>query len=124
MRQSTTRSRRVAELIQQELGQLIRSELQDLRFQWVSISRVEIPTDLKSARVYFSCMPGTEADRDRETIRTNLEKASGFLRGQLGRRLDLRYIPQLQFIYDDSLEHGDRINQLLRSLTEKSDGEH
>ena len=116
--QPSNRARRVGELLQQELSRLIQSELDDPRLEWVTISKVAPANDLKSARVYFSGMPGTEADADPEAIRDSLDKAAGYLRGELGRRLDLRYAPELHFVADDSLAHGDRINRLLRSLNE------
>ena len=85
---------------------------------WVTISKVAPANDLKTARVYFSGMPGSAADEDPEGIQASLEKVGGFLRGELGRRLDLRFAPQLHFVPDESLAHGDRINRLLRSLNE------
>lgn len=119
--QPSNRARRVGELLQQELSRLIQSELDDPRMAWVTISKVAPANDLKSARVYFSGMPGSAADEDPEGIQSSLDKAGGFLRGELGRRLALRYAPQLHFVPDDSLAHGDRINRLLRSLSEGND---
>ena len=116
--QPSNRARRVGELVQQELSRLLQTELRDPRLAWVTISKVAPSNDLKSARVYFSGMPGTEADEDPAAVQASLEKAAGFLRGELGRRLDLRYAPELHFVPDDSLAHGDRINRLLRSLHE------
>ncbi|KPV40388.1 hypothetical protein AN478_06175 [Thiohalorhabdus denitrificans] len=124
MSQETSRTRRVGELIQQELGSLVQNELRDERLAWVSILKVDVAPDLKSARVHYSCMPGTEADAHREEVQESLERAGGYLQHQLGRRLTLRAIPHLYFAYDDSLEQGDRMNRLLRSLHDgESDGE-
>ncbi|MFA9460736.1 30S ribosome-binding factor RbfA [Thiohalorhabdus methylotrophus] len=124
MSQETSRTRRVGELIQQELGPLVQTELRDPRLAWVSILKVDVAPDLKSARVHYSCMPGTEADEDRDAVQESLERASGYIRGQIGRRLTLRSVPHLYFAYDDSLEQGDRMNRLLRSLHNgETDGE-
>lgn len=122
--QPSNRARRVGELLQQELSRLIQSELDDPRLAWVTITKVAPANDIKSARVYFSGMPGSEVDEDPEAVQASLDKAAGYLRGELGRRLDLRYAPELHFVPDDSLAHGDRINRLLRSLDEgDGDGE-
>jgi ribosome-binding factor A len=100
---------------------MVQSELRDPRLAWVSIVGVNVSPDLKSARVYYSCMPGTEADSERDEVQDSLERASGYLHRQLARRLSLRAVPHLTFVYDESLEQGDRINRLLRSLDD--DGE-
>jgi ribosome-binding factor A len=83
---------------------------------WVSVVRVDVAPDLKSAKVFYSTMPDTEAAEAPAEIQAALERASGYLRGLLGRRVSLRAVPELHFIFDDSLEYGDRINRLLRSL--------
>jgi ribosome-binding factor A len=114
--QQTGRTRRVAELLQQELGPMVQRELRDPRLHWVSVVRVDVAPDLKSAKVFYSTMPDTEAAEAPDEIQAALERASGYLRGLLGRRVSLRAVPELHFIYDDSLEYGDRINRLLRSL--------
>ena len=103
---------------------MVQSELRDPRLAWVSIVAVRVSPDLKNARVLYSCMPGTEADDAREEVQESLERASGYLHRQLGRRLSLRAIPYLHFVYDQSLEQGDRMNRLLRSLDDgEDDGE-
>jgi ribosome-binding factor A len=104
---------------------MVQSELRDPRLAWVSIVGVDVSPDLKSARVRYSTMPGTEADSARDEIQESLERASGYLHRQLARRLSLRAVPHLHFIYDESLEQGDRMNRLLRSLgeDEEDDGE-
>ena len=95
---------------------MLQRELRDPRLAWVSVTRVEVAPDLREARVLYSCMPETEADRHREEVQENLERASGYLRKLLGSRLTLRTVPRLEFVHDDSLEHGDHISRLLRSL--------
>ena len=124
MSRQTGRTRRVAELLQQELGPMIQRELRDPRLAWVSILSVDVAPDLRSAQVRYSCMPDTEAEEARDEIQASLERAAGYLKGQLSRRLTLRNVPELRFVYDDSLERGDRINRLLRSLSNgESNGE-
>ncbi|MEF8793761.1 30S ribosome-binding factor RbfA [Thiohalorhabdus sp.] len=124
MSQQTGRTRRVAELLQQELGPMIQQELRDSRLKWVSIVRVDVAPDLKMAKVFYSLMPETEAAAAPEEIQAVLDHASGYLRGLLGRRVSLRHVPELTFVYDESLEYGDHMNRLLRSLDHgESDGD-
>ncbi len=116
MSRQTARTRRVAELLQQELGPMVQRELRDPRLLWVSILTVDVAPDLGFARVYYSCMPETEAAKDRKEVQMSLERATGYLRKRLSRCLTLRTVPELRFIYDDALERGDRIQHLLHSL--------
>lgn len=95
---------------------MIQQELRDSRLQWVSVVRVEVSPDLKTAKVFYSLMPETEAAAAPEEIQAALAQAAGYLRGLLGRRVSLRHVPELTFVYDDSLEYGDHMNRLLRSL--------
>lgn len=104
------RTRRVAELLQRELSALIRDRLKDPEVGMVTISDVEVSRDLAHARVYFTLLGG-EAERER--TREALQRAAGFLRRELGRELHLRTIPQLHFIYDDTMDRGNRVSALI-----------
>ncbi len=104
------RTRRVAELLQRELSALIRDRLKDPEVGMVTISDVEVSRDLAHARVYFTLLGG-EAERER--TREALQRAAGFLRRELGRELHLRTIPQLRFIYDDTMDRGNRVSALI-----------
>jgi len=95
---------------------MVQRELRDPRLHWVSVVRVDVAPDLKSAKVFYSIMPETEAAEAPDEVQDALERASGYLRGLLGRRVSLRHVPELHFVYDESLEYGDHINRLLRSL--------
>jgi ribosome-binding factor A len=79
----------------------------------VTITDVEMPSDLKSARVYFSCLGGEEQRKDALEA---LLRAAGYLRGEVGRRCQLRFAPELFFISDRSLERGARIEELLHQV--------
>ncbi len=110
------RSDRVADLLNKEIANLIFRRVKDPRVANVTISGVEVSDDLKHARVFF-CVMGRSADEDAKKNATlGLEKAKGFIRLELGRRLSLRYVPQLQFEYDTSFEYGDKIEKLLKEL--------
>ena len=104
------RSRRIAEQVQRELSDIIRLELKDPRVGMITIVDVEVSTDQSHARVYFTSL-GDQAGIDDATA--GLQHASGFLRSQLAHRMKLRIVPQLQFKYDESVERGMRISQLI-----------
>jgi len=110
------RSDRVADLLHREIAELVFRRVKDPRTANITISGVEVSGDLKHAKVFF-CIMGGGADEDaKRSAGSGLEKAKGFIRLELGRRLSLRFIPQLEFIYDTSFEHGDRIERLLKEL--------
>lgn len=95
------RSRRLADLIQREVATLLVEDVQDPRLELVSVSGVRMNRDLRIAEVFYTLA----ADEERiQQAQKGLEKASGFLRSQLGRRLKLRYTPELRFKHDDFLE--------------------
>lgn len=109
------RSQRVAELLHQEISRMVQFELKDPRLGFVTITGVDVTADVQFAKVFFTVVG---SDDDRKNTARALEKSTGFIRRQLGRRLHMRTIPELSFRYDDSLERGNRIEQLLRELNE------
>lgn len=119
------RPARVGELIQAELATLLTRGLKDPRLEMSTVSYVEVTPDLRHARVYISRL-GSEAEQD--AMLQGFQRAAGFIRGQLGRRLKLRYIPQLTFELDTGIAYGVRISSMLNKLTatsatEKSEAE-
>jgi ribosome-binding factor A len=104
------RTRRVGEQMQRELAGILHEELKDPRLGMISISGVEVSRDLAHARVYISVLGGEEDAS--ETIKV-LNKAAGFLRHQLGQRMRLRAVPQMRFLYDESLAEGARMDALI-----------
>ncbi len=107
------RAERVADQIQREVSMLLLTEVKDPRIGMVTISRVEVTHDLALARIYFTRM-GSEEERD--ACWTGLDRASGFIRRRLGQALTLRSVPEIEFRFDRSLDHVDRVNELLRSI--------
>ena len=113
---TTRRQQRVAEQIRHEISQIIEHELDDPRLEMISITDVTISSDLRSADVYASSLPG-EAVRD--DVLAGLEHARGYLRHGLAERLKLRVVPELHFHWDKSLETGDRISRLIDQIEEQ-----
>ena len=113
MPKDSRRSQRVADLVRSELSRLVLTEAHDPELRRVTITDVEMPPDLKSARVFFSCLGG---DAEREKAADALRRAAGYLRREVGQRCQLRYAPELHFISDRSLERGARIEELLHQV--------
>ncbi len=107
------RTNRLDSQIQQELMQLMQREMKDPRIGFATITRVETARDLGSAKVWVSIM-GTDVEREK-TMKA-LTDAAPWLRRQLGSRLTVRHIPQLDIRHDDSIEAGDRVLRLLREI--------
>ncbi len=104
------RPARVAELLKQEISQIIHYELEDRRIKPATVTHVKVSPDLRHARVYVT-ITGSREEID-QTVH-GLNRAAGFIRHQLYPRLRLRFIPELKFYYDDTLEVAARIDELL-----------
>ena len=110
MKKTSQRARRVGDEIQRDLAGLLRTEVKDPRVGPVTITAVEVSPDLSHAKVFVTHMAGREhAD---EAIKA-LQRTAGFLRAALARRLTLYSVPQLHFAYDDSIETGMKLSQLI-----------
>jgi len=107
------RPNRVADQIRAELAELLTREVHDPGIGFVTLTRVQVSADLQAARVYYTAL-GEEAAR-RRTARA-LDRAAPFLRRQIGARLRLRRVPQLTFLYDESIAGQDRIEQILNEI--------
>jgi ribosome-binding factor A len=100
-------------MIQQELATMITFDLRDPRLALVSVTRVQVSSDLRHANVYISSLSGEESEAE---IMAALRKAGGFLRRELGNRTALRYVPELAFHFDDSLIQSQRMSDLLDEI--------
>ena len=110
MKKHSQRAQRVGDQIQKELADLLRNEVKDPRVGQVTVTSVVASPDLSHATVHFTHLAG-RAHAD-ETVKA-LQRTSGFLRSELSRRLDLYSVPQLHFEYDDSIEAGMKLSQLI-----------
>ena len=104
------RHQRLGAQIQRTLSELLRFETKDPRLQGVSLTTVDLTRDLSVAKVYFSLL---DPEGNAESALEGLEKASGFLRGRLGREIKVRHVPELRFVHDDSAEHGMKISEMI-----------
>lgn len=108
-----SRPERVADQIRAEVTMMIARELHDPGVGFVTVTRVQVSPDLHHARVFYTSL-GDEAAR--KTTARALERAAGFMRRQIGRRLRLRHAPEIHFEFDGSIGHQDRVEQLLREI--------
>lgn len=104
-----SRTRRVGEQIQRELADLVRTEVKDPRVGMVTVNAVEVSKDLGHAKVFVTVMDESQ----REQTIEGLQRAAGFLRGELGRRMFIRSVPQLHFHYDESVSRGAHLSSLI-----------
>lgn len=108
---------RIGDQIRQELSKLlIRGEVHDPGIGFITLTRVKVTADLQLARVFYTTM-GDEKGR-KETAKA-LQRATPFFRRQVGGRLQLRRVPELEFRFDESVAHQDRIEQIIRDLHEE-----
>jgi len=108
-----SRTERVGDQIRSEIAQLLAREVHDPGIGFVTITRVSVTSDLQHARVHYTAL-GDEKSR-RNTSRA-LERAAPFLRRQIGARLRLKRVPELEFAYDESIAGQDRIEQILDEI--------
>ncbi|MDD5168567.1 MAG: 30S ribosome-binding factor RbfA [Syntrophales bacterium] len=115
------RAQRVADRILEEVADILHKEVGDPRLAMVTLTGAKVSDDLRNARIYFVEM-GQETCR--AETKAALLKASGFLRREWGRRLQLRYVPEIIFMVDESFAYGDRIDRLINEIhsSEETDG--
>jgi len=109
---------RVGDQIRQELSELLtRGAVHDPGIGFITVTRVQVSPDLQHARVFYTSMGDEQARRETSLA---LERATPFFRRQLGARVRLRRVPELEFRFDRTVEHQDRIEQILRDLHEEA----
>jgi len=111
----SVRLARLRELFKQEISTILQREMKDPRIGFVSVTDVELSQDLRHAKVFVSIL-GDEGAKAKTMAA--LSSAQGFIRTELGRRIRLRYIPQVHVKLDESIERGVRVQHLLRRVTE------
>jgi len=107
------RSEKVADLIQKEISQMLVKSIKDPRIGFVTITKVTVSEDCRFAKIYFS-VAGTLAER--ESSQKGLESAKGYVRKELGRRIRLRYTPEIMFQFDPSIEYAIHMEELIQSI--------
>ena len=114
------RSEKVAEAIHEMVSELLIKGLKDPRIGFVTITGVKATDDLRLATIFFTVIGSEEEKRATEK---GLNSARGYIRKEMGRNLRMRYIPDIVFKYDESVEYGSRIESLLREIVVKDEGD-
>lgn len=97
---------------------MLQEEIKDPRIGFASVTRVTVSPDLRYAKIFVSVLGDEDAKKDTQT---GLENASGYIRRELGRRIALRYVPEISFKIDSSIEHGVHISKLLGEVNKRED---
>jgi ribosome-binding factor A len=116
-----SRSDRVGGLIKQVMAELLSRHISDPRLSGTTITDVEMSRDLRIAKIYFAVSGGKDASK--EALQA-FERARGFVKRELAQRLTLRYMPDLQFHYDASLDYGAHIEELLKTVKKDHADDH
>lgn len=115
MVQDFSRTERIGQQLQRELAVLVRDELKDPRLGMVTIQAVRVVRDLSHAKVFYTVMGGEHDHKESDKV---LNHAAGFLRRLLAQRVKLRTMPQLHFVYDESIEYGSHLSSLIEKAVE------
>ena len=109
MKKKSGRPQKLGDLIQRELSDLVQRELRDPRVGMITITSVDVSPDLSHAKIFFTVL---EKEKLPETLE-GLKRSAGFLRAQLAKRIKMYTTPELRFVYDESVERGDRLSRLI-----------
>ena len=103
---------RLGHILTEEISKIISEEIKDEDINFVTITAVDISSDFSYAKVYFTNL----IDKDRDKVIKALNKASSFIRSQLFDRVEIRKMPELTFIYDESIEYGQKIEKIIEDI--------
>jgi len=108
------RSERVGELLTEVIADVLREDIRDPRVTAVTITAAKVTKDLRQARIYFTILGGASENKD--AVLAGLKSALGFIRARIGKQLKLRFVPAIEFFYDNSIDEAERIEKLLRQV--------
>jgi ribosome-binding factor A len=121
MAREFSRTDRVGSQMQRELALLVRDELDDPRLGMITIQAVQVVRDFSHAKVYFTTLGGKLSEKETTSL---LNEAAPFFRHELGHRLNIRSLPQLHFLFDESIEKGARLSSLIDEAVESDRERH
>ncbi|EZH67287.1 ribosome-binding factor A [Bacillaceae bacterium JMAK1] len=110
---SQMRAQRVGEQMKKELSDILMRGVKDPRVQFVTVTGVDVTGDLQQATVYVTVLG---SDEEKSQALTAMKKAKGFVRSEIGKRIQLRKTPELDFEFDESIAYGNRIEELLKDI--------
>ncbi len=110
------KTERLGNVLHREISQILMTEIKDEDLKFITITKVDLSSDLSYAKVYFTCL---DTDKKEKVIK-DLKGASKFIRSELMRRkIEIRTMPELNFIYDDSIEYGNKIESIIEKIHEE-----
>lgn len=109
------KTERIASMLEKEISYILMMEVKDADIKFVTVTGVKLTTDLSFAKVYVTVLD----DAKKETTLKALKDASGFIRHELYDRVDIRHIPELEFVYDESIEYGKKIEEIIEEIHEE-----
>jgi ribosome-binding factor A len=109
------RSDRVGDMLVELISELLTREIRDPRVRGVTITGAKVTRDLRHARVYFNLLGGGE---NRDSVLAGLRSAGGFIRSRVGKEINLKFVPSIEFLYDESEDRAQRIDELLKKNKE------
>ena len=107
---------RLNHAFQEEISMILMTEIKDEDIKFVTITGVETTTDLSFAKVYFTVL---DQEKKKSTLEA-LNGAASFIRGKLSERVEIRHTPELKFIYDDSIEYGQHIEEIIEKINNEN----
>ena len=111
------RSDRVGDLLLELISQLLAKEVNDPRIGPITLTGTEVTKDLRHARIYFSLLGGSEKKAE---VLVGLKSATGFIRAKVARELKLRFVPTIEFVFDETQDKAQRIEDLLRQVKKEN----
>lgn len=105
---------RINHMIMEEVSKILMLEVKDERFKFVTVTDCDTSNDLSYCKIYVTVL---EQEKRDETLKA-LNNASGFIRGELAKRIEIRNIPELKFIYDESVFYGEKIDKIIDEINE------
>ena len=109
---------RLNDEFQEVISEILHKEIKDEDLKFVTITGCEITSDLSFCKVYF-----TTLNENKEEILKALQNASGFIRGEISKRIEIRHTPELKFAFDDSIEYGEKIEKIIKQINDEKKGD-
>lgn len=106
----------MAAVIQEQVGKMLLTDMKDPHVHLITVTKVEVTDDLRYAKIYYSVLGDEEKKKLAEKA---LERSRGYVRTGVGRRLALRFAPEIRFVYDDTSAYADHIEQLLKKIKDE-----
>lgn len=106
--------KRIESQIIKEVSDIIMNEARDNSIKDITITGCSVTNDLSFAKIYFTTL------KDKKEVLKDLEEASGFIRGELAERIEIRHTPKIKFVYDESIEYGKKIESIINEIHENS----